>query len=715
MTATQSFRWDERKSSIQFNKPIHNTVMYELLSSSGETVLLVRKRGMNTKRCFKKQAAGTAPVLLLIALLLAGSYLCDAAAQGEEPTPIEIELIVPEQAGPGTIIDVSINYDIVDPNAGANINYNVSGPGHVYSRDPEPPDPSLNIWTPNPDHAKGTIKIQVQIDDETDGQLVYHVVEIRWGNKVRTVDALTDVKTVSPTPTPISTPVPTSTPRPRSRPTVAPQVPVEPALRLIGVVFLDPDTESQPKAAEANQDIGLQVDYTSSGDVEDVTVVVRFKPDVVNLDGMQRVKDEYVRTLPLLSAAPDGAALFDPPLTGHIRPYDGGGELYELRAFVRFSVPEGTTENVQEIASVPLPIRQHSLIVVKASTDTDVVRVGGSIIVHVICENQGQASAQNVVLQIVGLPEGFSVYPDEQVIDQVAGNRGSTERLFTIHAPDNLQEEQMITFKAVATVNEKVIESKPMTVQLVPSLSLNLAVSVDQRTVHAGAKIEVNVAYENEGRFPVQNVTAQLIDTTGNLDVLLQEIGDIAPGGSTERTFSVQVPQDFPADAVISLIVRARSGDGTTTESPPIPVKVACVPVFDLSVQPPSERLLSGQSVEVVVTLSNVSQCMARDVLLSIEGLPEQFPVPPEQRLAELEPGATRHLTFHFLTPKEYQGTASFAVRVVSDSVGVTMKTPPSSFAVSGIPIGFTILFGFLVILAIVAIAVGFVLYLRYK
>jgi hypothetical protein len=181
---------------------------------------------MHMRLSVRRLATGT----VLLALLLVGGRASRSLAQGqEEPGPIEIELVVPPQAGPGTMIDVLIQYDAVDIKAGADINYNFLGPGRIWTRDPEPPNPIVNTWKPTWSDPKGTIKIQLLIDEGTDGQAIQHMVEVRWGPKNRKFGATTQIKYVPPTATPTVTPrprptqaVPTATPAPvRSTPALS--------------------------------------------------------------------------------------------------------------------------------------------------------------------------------------------------------------------------------------------------------------------------------------------------------------------------------------------------------------------------------------------------------------------------------------------------------------------------------------------------------------
>jgi hypothetical protein len=229
--------------------------------------------------------------ILLLTSLLIGGHLSDVIAQ-EEPSPVEVELAAPQQAGPGQVIDVLLKYNVVDPNAGAIINYNLSGPGMIWTRTPEPPNPLVNTWGPKFNPAQGTIKIQVRIDEGTDGQKLQHQVEVKWGPKFQKYVAETTIKYVPPAPTP------TPTRRPQPRPTQPLPTPVKPTLDLTSATFVSTGAEVQRlTTAEANQEIALDVLYTSSGTVENVTVRVWFEPDLVNIDGLEHTDTGYVLTI----------------------------------------------------------------------------------------------------------------------------------------------------------------------------------------------------------------------------------------------------------------------------------------------------------------------------------------------------------------------------------------------------------------------------------
>jgi uncharacterized repeat protein (TIGR01451 family) len=645
-------------------------------------------------------------VTLLLASLLLGGYVSGVVAQGE-PSPVEVQLTAPQQAGPGQVIDVLIKYNAVDPNAGAVLNYNLFGPAMIWTRIPEPPNPLVNTWGPKFNPVQGTIKIQVKIDEGTDGQVLRHQVEVKWGPKFVKYIAETKIKYVPPTPTP------TPTPRPQPRPTQPPPTPVVPALDLTSVTFVSTEGKVEPlSTAKANQEIALDVLYTSSGTVENVVVRVWFEPDLVNIDGLERTGTGYVLTVPSLAAAPEEAPLFDLPLKGRIRPYAEGGEQYVLRAFVEASAPEGALANTPGLVeTAPLEVEQDSLVAVRATVDSSIVRTGGSIIVHAVCDNPGQVTVRDVKMRVGSLPEGFVIHPAEQVIDYVSADGGSQERVFTIRTPEDREEN--IDLKVIATFGETVVESEPLFVQVASPVPLVIDVSADSSTVRAGQSAYYAVTCTNNGQFTAHSVTARLIDTTGNLGVLLQDLGDIQPRESRDLVFVVEISPDFPADIVTSLVAQTISEDGTISEAPPVSLTVVCVPSFELLVQPPVGKLEDGQSAEAIVVVRNISQCTARDVEVSISGLPEAFVVPLPQNIAELAPGGVRHLTFNFSIPERYpQGDVSFVVHA-ADSLGTEIQAPPATFSIGGVSLLFTIVFGILALLAIAAIVVGLAFYFR--
>jgi hypothetical protein len=649
----------------------------------------------------------------LILTLFLGQLAAPVLSAQEEASPIEVELIVPQQAGPGTIMEVQIKYNAVDLNAGAVLNYNVFGPAHVRERNPEPPNPIVNTWVPDRDTAQGTIKIQLQIHEGTEGQKIQHLVEVRWGPKVRTYKAETQVKIIPPTPTP------TAPPRPRPvqptltlapTPTVA--APAETSLELIEVYFVDSDRQPLDEA-EANQELGIQARYTSSAELQNVTIEIRGEPEVINLEGLEFTEGKYVLSLVSLPAAPGGALLFDPPLKGRIRPYTDGGEGYALQTVVRVEPESGTADvEYQELASAPLRVSQELSLQVGARIDAGVIRAGGSFIVHAFCENPSDVPAHQVVLGLSDLPDGFVVSPDKQAIQEIAAGGGIEERLFTIRTPEGA--DGPVTFRVVATIGETSVESEAVTAQVSAPMPLRLEVSPSASTVYAGEAVYVDVSALNASQFGAPGVTARLIDVTGNLGVLVQEAGDIDAGESREWVFVVEIPADYPSDVEARLVVQTNSTDGVTSQSSEIPLSIVCRPVYQVLVEQPIGRFRGGQSLEVISLVSNVGPCLAREVSVSIEGLPETFTGPPEQQIVELVPGGSRYVTFQLMIPQGYQGVVRFSVRA-SDSLGAQSESLPAGLQVNGVSPLFTVIFGLLAVLAVAAIVVGIVLYLRHR
>jgi hypothetical protein len=652
-----------------------------------------------------------ASALFLIAFLLAQAGLLTVSAQLQESSPIEIDLVAPQQAGPGEIIDILIQYDITDPNAGAMLNFNLTGPAHIRTRIPEPPNPIVNTWGPQFNPAQGTIKVQVQIDDGTDGQKLQYMVEVKWGTKYVKFHAETQIKYVPSTPTP----VPTA--RPRSQPTQPAPTPVDPTLDLTTGTLIGQDDKVVPlTAAEANQVIGLDVAYTSSGPLEDVTLVVRFEPDVVNLEGLERTGSGYIVVLSDLPAAPDGASIPGAPFWGRVRPFPDGEQMYELKAIVEIQLPEGAASNVPgAIETESVTVSQRSVLTVRVSVDGDTVKAGGSVIVHAICDNLGQVTMRGVRLHLKGLPDGFAAQPAAQVIDSIPADGGSRERLFTIRTPEGREERATFTIVATLEEGETVVESAPVSIEVAAPVPLAVDVSADRSAVRAGGVVYFSATIQNAGQFAAPDVTARLIDTTGNLGVLLQSVGDIAPGETHDLVFVVEIPADFPVDVLSSVILQTVSADGSTSESAPLSLTVACVPSFELSVQTPAGKLEGGQSAEAVVVVRNSSQCTARDVSLRVVGLPDSFGAAPAQRIVELGPGETRHITFNLLIPEGHpQGNMSFAV-TVTDSLGTETRSGPAALAIGGVSMLFTVVFGLLAIVAVAAVVFGLASFFRQR
>ena len=440
--------------------------------------------------------------------------------------------------------------------------------------------------------------------------------------------------------------------------------------------------------------------------------MVRFEPDVVNLDGIPWTDGKYTIKLASLPAAPEGGSLLVPPIKGRIRPYAGGGERYELRAFLSLELPEGSVADMPaEVAGKPLEVTQQMLMSVRAETDAKVVRSGGTSIVHAVCDNLGAATLSGVVLRVVGLPTDLTVTPQEQRVEQIAGGK-SQERVFTIAIPKGW--EGMFTFRVAAIVGDKTIESEPVSVEVVSATPLSPELTVDKTSISAGESLYADVVLVNRGRFDVQGVTAKLVDTTGNLGVLFQEVGDLKPGESRKVVFVVSVPPDLPADTSVSLVAQAISADGEIGQSPPVAVTVVCVPRIEVELSPPRGKAEGGQSVGIFVVLRNPGRCPARDITVSLTGLPAGFTAPPPQKIAELAGGGERNLTFNILVPEGYQGEVTLGAEAV-DGAGHQTTAKAASFVVGGVSLWVTAVFGLLLLLAVAAIVVGVVLYFRQR
>lgn len=632
----------------------------------------------------------------------------------EEPSPIEVELTVPQQAGPGQLIDVLIKYNATDLNAGAVLNYNLFGPGRIWTRTPEPPNPIVNTWGPKFDSAQGSIKIQVQIEPGADGQTLQHQVEVKWGPKFKKFAATTQIQYVPPTATPTQPPRPTAT---RPAATATPTSPAQPTWSLTAAAFVAPDGSGVLSSAAPNQEIALEVRYNSSQDVAEVTVEIQFEPDVVNLDGVERTETGYAMRLTNVPAA-SGGLLFDPPLRGRVRFYAEGQDIYTytLQAVVEVHVSTNVLSvDVTRLEATPLQITQPPAeagrVTVQASVDSQTVQPGGNMIVHARCTNSASVPVSGIRLAIVGLADGFNVVPEEHIVETIAAGE-TAERVFTIRTPDGLQEGA--AFRVAVTAGEETIESEPISVAVSKPVELGIQAAADKTQVRAGESARFSVTVENRGDQAIEHASVRLIDVTGNLGVLLQNVDRLAPGATRDLIFAVQVPEDFPADVVSSMVVQVLAADGTIVESAPLSLDVICVPDFELLIQAPTDTLRAGESAEVVVTLRNISQCKARDVVVGVGELPASFTPPPEVRVAELGPGETRQLTFNLLIPeKQAAGGVNVAVSA-ADSVGV-QETARVAFLVGGVSVFFTIVFTLLVLLAVGAIVVGTVLYFRQR
>jgi len=649
-----------------------------------------------------------------IVLVLTFALCVVPVIDAQEPSPIEVQLAAPGGVPAGSVFEVSIAYDAIDLNAGADLNYNVFGPCRIVERDPEPPDPIVNTWVPRQGTAQGTIRLRIQVEGGSEGQVIHHQVEVRWGTKVRVTQAVTEIRPVPPTPTPTPTalpaaPLPPSQPTPSPSPTSTAQ-PISSA-RLVRIAFVAED-KTPSTDATANQEIRLRVEYTSTVELKDVGLRLWFDPDVVNLYGARPEGDGgYTIELSTLAADSEGADAIAFELEGRIRPHDNAGATYDLQAQAELVVPahvELLSPRVQSSESIS--VAQPLMVDIQATTDVDVVRVGGSFIVHATCVNRGDVPVRNLVLRLEGLPAMFSVTPLEQAIDVLPAQAGVERRLFAVRTPAGIETEA--GFKLVALLDEVVIESRPLRIVASAPLPLQLEVTVHPTTLYAGETARVNARITNPGRLPVQGVTARVIDTAGNLGVVIQDVGDIPPRASRELIFAIAVPPEFLLDAVSLLVVETISADGTTSRSEPQQVSVACVPRLAISAQAPAGQLAGGQSVQVIVVLRNESPCVAREARVSLEGLPPDFVPPPEQRVVELAPGSARHLTFNVLIPQGYQGSAAFTARATC-SAHAEAASAPLTLVVRGVPAAFAVVFGVLVLAAVGAIMTGIALYFR--
>ena len=250
----------------------------------------------------------------VVILLITGHAV--SLAQSGEPSPIVVVLVVPSRAGPGELIDVAVQYKVIDPNATAVLNYNLFGPAHIRTRSPEPPNPILNTWGPKFDPIEGTITIQVQVDEGTDGETLYHEFEVAWGNKKASFSGGTQIEFVPPTPTPSPTPRPrpvsSPTPTPTSAPSAAP-----PSVRLDSASFVGGAGALPLASVESDEPVGLAIQYTSSLDLTGAVLRIRFIPDIVVLEGFERQGATLARTLPDLPQT-TSAALPGSPFLGRL-------------------------------------------------------------------------------------------------------------------------------------------------------------------------------------------------------------------------------------------------------------------------------------------------------------------------------------------------------------------------------------------------------------
>ncbi len=195
--------------------------------------------------------------------------------------------------------------------------------------------------------------------------------------------------------------------------------------------------------------------------------------------------------------------------------------------------------------------------------------------------------------------------------------------------------------------------------------------------------------------------------------MLVQDVGDIPAGESREWVFVVQVPDDFPIDTEALLVLQTFSEEGMTSQSPEIKLTVACRPRLEALVEPPMGRLQGGDSVEAIALVKNTGHCAARDVSVSLVGLPDSFVQPPAQQV-ELAPDQVRYVTFNILVPQGYRGDAPLIVEASTEQ-GARSQSPPITMIVGGPSPAITIVFGLLILVVAITGVVGLVLYFRHR
>lgn len=647
-------------------------------------------------------------VPIAAAIVLAAVHTPIALAQTGEPSPIEVTLVAPPRAAPGQIVDVAIQYKVVDLNANALLNYNLFGPARIWTRSPEPPNPIVNTWGPKFEPTEGTITIQLQVNEGTDGQTLRHEVDVSWGDKKVRYTGETEIVFAPPT----ATPVPTRRPTPVASPTPTP-APVMPAtIELVSASFVGGTSATPLTSIQSEQQVGLSIQYTSSSDVRDVVLRVRFLPDVVALDGFERQGATLVMALSSLPSADDRTAIPGSPFLGRVLGYPGGGEEFSLEAVVELELDPGAVSGTPVAARAgPLRVQQRSALDLSVRTDSETVRGGGNIIVHVSLSNDGDATVEGVELRLEGLPVGFAVTPPSQRLAKIPVGGERQERLFTVRVPDTYAGE--IQLSALAAYGDSAIYSAPLAMTVLSPAALRVDASADRTAVRAGGSVYIDASVANQGSLTAEQVAVRLIDVTGNLGVLLQTVGDVEPGAQHDLVFVVEISPEFPADVQSSLIVQAISRDAAVSESEPLPLAVACVPRLEASVQSAAARLRAGEPVELLALIRNVGQCPARNVGLSIEGLPSTVDGPPSQEIAFLGPGEVRYAGFAVEIPDRHpQG--DWSVRVLAeDQLSNRVASPPIPLTVSGTPVWFTVLFGLLGVVAIAAVVVGLTAFFR--
>jgi hypothetical protein len=230
--------------------------------------------------------------------------------------------------------------------------------------------------------------------------------------------------------------------------------------------------------------------------------------------------------------------------------------------------------------------------------------------------------------------------------------------------------------------------------------------------VYAGDAAYIRVLGENAGSFDAKGVTSRLIDVAGNLGVLVQDVGTIEAGESKEWVFVVDIPEDFPDDVQSTFLVQTVSDDGLTSESGRISLSIACRPRLELYVESPTGRIVGGQALETIVLVKNAGPCVAREVRVALQGLPGAFTAPAAQAIVELPAGGIRYLSFNLMIPQAYRGETTFWA-YAQESTGGEAEADAVPLVVGGLPIVWSIVLGFLALLAMAAIVIGTVLYLR--
>jgi hypothetical protein len=297
-----------------------------------------------------------------------------------------------------------------------------------------------------------------------------------------------------------------------------------------------------------------------------------------------------------------------------------------------------------------------------------------------------------------------------QVIEQVAAEGGTERRLITVRSTEDY--DGPVVVRVVASVGELTVLAEPITLESKAPVPLRVEASSSVTSVYAGEAAYIRVTAENVGSFPAKEVTARLIDVSGHMGVLVQEVGEIAAGQSDEWVFVVDVPEDFPVDVESTFVVQTVSADGLTSEARPISLSIACRPRLEVYVEPPNGRIVGGQALETIVLVKNAGPCTAREVVLGVEGLPGDLAPPPAQEIAELSAGEIRYVTFNMTAAQAFRGEVVYWARA-QESTGGEAQSEPAGFMVGGMPIVWSVVLGGLALLAIAAIIVGTVLYLR--